>query len=126
VADIGAPELIIIAIVILVLFGSKKLPDAARSLGRSMRIFKSEVRGMEADSASAAVQAQPAAVSAAPAQPVTVQPVTTQPVTTQPVVTEPVAASAAAPAAPVNDTPVALAGVPAAASAASAAGTDRS
>ncbi|HXA62916.1 MAG TPA: Sec-independent protein translocase subunit TatA, partial [Streptosporangiaceae bacterium] len=30
----------IVAIVVLVLFGSKKLPDAARGLGRSMRIFK--------------------------------------------------------------------------------------
>ena len=44
--DIGWPEILIIALVILVLFGSKKLPDAARSLGRSMRILKTEVKGM--------------------------------------------------------------------------------
>ena len=34
----------IIAVVVILLFGSKKLPDAARSLGKSLRIFKSEVR----------------------------------------------------------------------------------
>lgn len=47
--NLGAPEIIIIAIVILILFGSKKMPDAARSLGRSLRIFKSETRGLAED-----------------------------------------------------------------------------
>jgi len=47
--DIGWPEILIIAIVVLVLFGSRKLPDAARSLGRSMRIFKTEIKGMHDD-----------------------------------------------------------------------------
>ncbi|MCV7079135.1 MULTISPECIES: Sec-independent protein translocase subunit TatA [Mycobacterium] len=37
----------ILAVVVIVLFGAKKLPDAARSLGKSMRIFKSEVREMQ-------------------------------------------------------------------------------
>jgi sec-independent protein translocase protein TatA len=37
---------LIIAILVLLLFGYKKLPDATRSLGRSMRIFKSEVNSM--------------------------------------------------------------------------------
>ena len=37
----------IIAVVVIVLFGSKKLPDAARSLGKSLRIFKSEVRELQ-------------------------------------------------------------------------------
>lgn len=41
----------IVAVVLLVLFGSKKLPDAARGLGRSMRILKSEVGEMQADAA---------------------------------------------------------------------------
>ncbi len=40
--------LIVIAVFVL-LFGAKKLPDAARSLGQSMRIFKSEVKEMKAD-----------------------------------------------------------------------------
>lgn len=47
--NLGAPEIIIIAIVVLILFGTKKMPDAARSLGRSLRIFKSETRGLRED-----------------------------------------------------------------------------
>ena len=43
---LGPPELIIIAIVILALFGYKKLPDAARAIGRSARIFKAETKGL--------------------------------------------------------------------------------
>ena len=42
-------KILIIAVVIIVLFGSKKLPVAARSLGRSMRILKSEVSGLHDD-----------------------------------------------------------------------------
>jgi sec-independent protein translocase protein TatA len=42
-------KIAIIAIVIIVLFGSKKLPDAARSLGKSMRILKTEVQGLHED-----------------------------------------------------------------------------
>jgi len=38
--------LVLLAVIILV-FGSKKLPDAARSLGKSMRIFKSEMRELQ-------------------------------------------------------------------------------
>jgi sec-independent protein translocase protein TatA len=37
---LGTPELIIIAILVLVLFGAKKLPTFARSLGKSMGEFK--------------------------------------------------------------------------------------
>ncbi len=40
--------LIVIAVFVL-LFGAKKLPDAARSLGKSMRIFKSEIKEMQSD-----------------------------------------------------------------------------
>jgi sec-independent protein translocase protein TatA len=42
-------KIAIIAIVIIVLFGSKKLPVAARSLGRSMRILKTEVSSLHDD-----------------------------------------------------------------------------
>ena len=42
-------KILIVAIVIIVLFGSRKLPDAARSLGKSMRILKTEVQGMHED-----------------------------------------------------------------------------
>ena len=46
---IGAPEIIIIAVLLIVIFGWKRLPDAARSLGRSARVFKSEVDEMKND-----------------------------------------------------------------------------
>lgn len=54
---IGTPEIIIIALVILILFGAKKLPEAARSLGRSMRILKAETKGLRDDDAPADVPA---------------------------------------------------------------------
>ena len=59
-------KLLIVAIVIIVLFGSRKLPDAARSLGKSMRILKTEVQGMHEDEAPVPSPAQ--AYQAAPAQ----------------------------------------------------------
>jgi sec-independent protein translocase protein TatA len=40
---------VILALVVVALFGYKKMPDAARSLGRSMRIFKSEIDEMKKD-----------------------------------------------------------------------------
>ncbi len=42
-------HVIILVAVLIVLFGAKKLPDAARSLGKSMRIFKSEMRELQHD-----------------------------------------------------------------------------
>jgi len=42
-------NILIHLIVVLVLFGAKRLPDSARSLGRSMRIFKSEMKEMTAE-----------------------------------------------------------------------------
>ena len=42
-------HLLVLAIVFMILFGSKRLPDSARSLGRSLRIFKSEVQEMNKD-----------------------------------------------------------------------------
>ena len=44
-------HLLVLAVVFLILFGSKRLPDSARSLGRSLRIFKSEVQEMNKDDA---------------------------------------------------------------------------
>ncbi|WP_410872535.1 Sec-independent protein translocase subunit TatA [Nocardia sp. A7] len=44
-------HLLIIALLFVLLFGAKRLPDAARGLGRSLRIFKSEVGQMQAESA---------------------------------------------------------------------------
>jgi sec-independent protein translocase protein TatA len=46
-------KILIVAVVLIVLFGSTKLPVAARSLGRSMRILKSEVSSLHDDDAEA-------------------------------------------------------------------------
>ncbi|GAB20542.1 Sec-independent protein translocase protein TatA [Gordonia effusa NBRC 100432] len=42
-------HIILVVLAFVILFGSKKLPDAARGLGRSLRIFKSEVKEMAND-----------------------------------------------------------------------------
>ena len=44
-------ELILIVVVIVLLFGAKRMPDAARSVGRSLRIFKAETKGLADDDA---------------------------------------------------------------------------
>jgi sec-independent protein translocase protein TatA len=54
-------KILIVAAVLIVLFGSKKLPDAARSLGRSMRILKTEVSGLYEEEPEAPLTATPAA-----------------------------------------------------------------
>jgi sec-independent protein translocase protein TatA len=59
-------KILIVAVVIIVLFGSRKLPDAARSLGKSMRILKTEVSGLHEDEA-AQVQPTAAEIQAPPA-----------------------------------------------------------
>ena len=40
-------HILMLLLVVLVLFGAKRLPDSARSLGKSMRIFKSELKEMK-------------------------------------------------------------------------------
>ncbi len=67
---------VIVIAVFVLLFGAKKLPDAARSLGKSMRIFKSEIKEMQSDS-------KPEA-AAPPATPITSERVDTPPPTEQP------------------------------------------
>ncbi|GAA2536073.1 Sec-independent protein translocase subunit TatA [Streptomyces koyangensis] len=53
-------HLLIVALVVIVLFGSKKLPDAARGLGRSLRILKSEARALKEEEGVAATPAEQA------------------------------------------------------------------
>jgi sec-independent protein translocase protein TatA len=48
----------VLVIVLILLFGAKRLPDAARSLGRSLRIIKAETRGLAADDVQAKAEAQ--------------------------------------------------------------------
>ena len=67
-------KILIIAAILIVFFGSRKLPGAARSLGKSMRILKKEMSGLHEDdepdaSVSATAQATTQAqLQAAPAQ----------------------------------------------------------
>jgi sec-independent protein translocase protein TatA len=56
-------EPVLLLLVVILLFGARRLPDAARGLGRSLRIFKAETKGLaESDD-------QPKAVENPPAQP---------------------------------------------------------
>ncbi|MEW1865301.1 Sec-independent protein translocase subunit TatA [Streptomyces sp. NBC_00669] len=59
-------HLIVVAIVVIVLFGSKKLPEAARGLGKSMRILKSEAKAMKSDDATPAGATPHASTTPAP------------------------------------------------------------
>ena len=43
----GAPEIIIVLVLFLLLFGGKKLPELARGLGRGIRLFKKELKGVQ-------------------------------------------------------------------------------
>lgn len=46
---IGLPELIVLLVVVLLVFGPKRLPEMGRSLGRGMREFKDSVTGKDRD-----------------------------------------------------------------------------
>ena len=97
--EFSAWHLLILAGVFVLLFGAKRLPDGARSLGRSLRIFKTEVKGLTDDeqpgqpgqpgqaaqqelpaaptAPAPAPPAAPAAPTAAPAPPTAAQPTAT-------------------------------------------------
>ena len=71
-AGLGTPELIIIVLVVLLLFGGKKLPEMARGTGRALRIFKAETKGLmedDDDKPTGATQAQLPASGATAVQP---------------------------------------------------------
>lgn len=76
-ANLRGWEIIVLIAIVLLLFGSKKLPDAARGIGRSLRIFKAETKGLIDDDKDAsetkAVEGEsaPPAVASAAAQPST-------------------------------------------------------
>jgi|SRR5712672_769681 sec-independent protein translocase protein TatA len=62
-------KILIVAVVLIVLFGSKKLPDAARSLGKSMRILKTEVSDLHHEDKAETEKPAPAPAPAIAAQP---------------------------------------------------------
>ncbi|HVU74265.1 MAG TPA: Sec-independent protein translocase subunit TatA [Mycobacteriales bacterium] len=69
-------HIIVLVIVFIALFGYKKLPDAARSVGRSMRILKAETKGLrgdDSDSDDTAAKPSPNAAESTAKQPSTDQ-----------------------------------------------------
>jgi sec-independent protein translocase protein TatA len=77
--DPSAPHIIILLIVVLLLFGSRRLPGAAKSLGESMHIFKKSVHGETQDDAQKSAAAQPATVQQPVVQQSALPPVAPQP-----------------------------------------------
>ena len=47
--NIGFPELLVILLIVLLLFGAKRLPEIARGLGKSIQEFKKGVKEIETD-----------------------------------------------------------------------------
>ena len=74
--NLGVPELLIIAGVIVLLFGARKLPEMARSLGKSAKAFKEETKGLrgEDDDDKSATAQQPVQQQLPQAQPPAPQP----------------------------------------------------
>jgi sec-independent protein translocase protein TatA len=66
---IGLPELLILLVIVLLIFGPKKLPEMGRSLGRGMREFKDSVTGKNDDEKQLE---EPGSAQAAPVAPPTV------------------------------------------------------
>ena len=46
-AGIGMPEILIIALIIIILFGARRIPEVAKGLGEGIRHFKTGMRGDE-------------------------------------------------------------------------------
>jgi sec-independent protein translocase protein TatA len=49
IGDIGTPELLIVLVIVILVFGASKLPELARGSGRALRIFKTETKGLRDD-----------------------------------------------------------------------------
>jgi sec-independent protein translocase protein TatA len=81
---------LIVVLVFVLLFGSKRLPDAARALGKSMRILKTEVKGLHDDDDEATPSMTPpqALPTAAPQPPPTTVPSTPTTTAAAPPVTD--------------------------------------
>ena len=48
-ANVGAPEIIVIALIILLIFGGKKIPELMKGLGKGIRSFKDGMKDVEED-----------------------------------------------------------------------------
>lgn len=77
--NVGAPELIVILVIALIVLGPKKLPEVGRSVGKGMREFKESLAGNDSDDEIPAV-----VPSSVPAEPTAVTPVEATPAAKQP------------------------------------------
>ena len=112
--DLGAPELLIILVIALLIFGSNKLPKLARSLGQASKEFKEATSGnWVEEKVTAATNPAPDVKPAATATPATATPTPTAESATAPAPTTdappaaPVPTTDAPPAAPVVTPPAA-------------------
>jgi len=64
--DVGSTEIVVILLVVLLLFGSKRMPDLARSVGKSLRELKKATSGIEAELRRAMEEPPPAPPRPAP------------------------------------------------------------
>jgi sec-independent protein translocase protein TatA len=79
--SLGGWEFVILIGILVLLFGAKRLPDMARSIGQSARVFKGEMKGMKSDETredAAGTTDKPAAQPAPPAALPTSQPAQVQ------------------------------------------------
>jgi sec-independent protein translocase protein TatA len=67
--NIGPLEIIIVLVIVLIIFGPKRLPDLGRSLGRGMREFKDSVTGKDKDDDPRELEASSTKVDAAEQRP---------------------------------------------------------
>ncbi|MFF0145841.1 MULTISPECIES: Sec-independent protein translocase subunit TatA [Amycolatopsis] len=62
-------HIIILVLVVVLLFGAKRLPDAARSIGKSMKIFKAETKDLSGEGKAGETPAEPAETRQIPPAP---------------------------------------------------------
>jgi sec-independent protein translocase protein TatA len=77
----GWPHLLIIAVVLIVLFGAKRLPSAAKGIGQSLKIFKSEMHELSDDEPAPVAPAAPPAAAPAAVAPQLLNPPVAPPLT---------------------------------------------
>jgi sec-independent protein translocase protein TatA len=73
--NLGGWEFVILIGILVLLFGAKRLPDMARSIGQSARVFKGEMKGMRSDDGAT----KPSDAPAAPADPAALPPSSSPP-----------------------------------------------
>jgi len=70
--NIGFPEILVVLIIALIIFGPKRLPELGRSMGKGIREFRSSISGKDDDDEEEASSSKPAQIEGAdkPAEPV--------------------------------------------------------